>query len=255
MTSAPPREAVTYGTSFFEAQAPDSLRGARQVVPEIMAVLSPSSVVDVGCGVGTWLSVFRDCGVADILGIDGSYVDSKQLQVAPECFLARDLTAPIGLDRRFDLAVSLEVAEHLPPHAAEPFVAELVKLSDVVLFSAAIPGQGGAHHVNERWQSYWCDLFRVRGYDPIDCLRHRFWNDPKVPAYYRQNMILYVERRMLAESPRFGAVAVPAAGLPLDVVHPLVAEAIQRRQPNLSALLRAFPASIRKSLLWRLGVC
>jgi SAM-dependent methyltransferase len=254
MATARTAQAVTYGESFFAAQAPDSLRGAQQVVPEVMALLSPASVVDVGCGVGTWLSVFRDCGVADFLGIDGSYVDARQLKVASQCFVARDLTGAIDLNRRFDLAVSLEVAEHLPPEAAEGFVAQLVELSDLVLFSAAIPGQGGDHHVNERWQSYWRDLFSARGYDPVDCLRHRFWNDPKVPAYYRQNMILYAERRLLAESPRLRAEADRAALIPLDLVHPLVAEAMLRRQPNLKALLRALPGSLRKSLLWHLGV-
>ena len=203
---------------------------------------------------GTWLSVFRDCGVTDVLGVDGAYVETESLLIPADCFLARDLTAPIGLDRRFDLAMSLEVAEHLPPEVAVSFVGQLVDLSDIVLFSAAIPGQGGRNHINERWQSDWCRLFSAREYVPVDCLRHRFWKDPEVSAYYRQNMILYVQQEVLVHNPKLQAEANHAALIPLDLAHPLVVESMLTRQPNLKTLLLALPGSIRQSLLWHLGL-
>ena len=65
----------------------------------------------------------------------------------------RDLAQPLQIDRRFDLALSLEVAEHLPPECGSEFVQTLTDLSSVILFSAAIPFQGGTDHLNEQWPS------------------------------------------------------------------------------------------------------
>ena len=244
---------VSYSRAFYEAQAPGSLLAARRVVPTIQALLSPKSVVDVGCGVGTWLSVFREQGATEILGIDGSYVDPATLVIPAACFLARNLAGPIDMQRRFDLAVSLEVAEHLPPSSSGSFVDQLVGLSDIVLFSAAIPGQGGVNHVNEQWQSYWRRLFEERGYAPVDCLRQRFWDDVEVQAYYRQNMLLYVERGLLARRPDLMAEADRGAVIPSDLVHPLLLEFVRAHPPKLSKLVRALPGAIRQSVNWHLG--
>jgi SAM-dependent methyltransferase len=144
-----------YTSEFFRAKTEGSLRSARTVVPIVMELLKPGSVVDVGCGRGTWLSVFAEHGIADVVGVDGDYVDRRTLLIPPDRFVAHDLTTPLRLHRTFDLVVSLEVAEHLPVACAGEFVASLTSLGSAVLFSAAVPGQGGTHHVNERWQDYW----------------------------------------------------------------------------------------------------
>ena len=122
------------------------------------------SAVDVGCGVGTWLSVLRERGVDTVRGFDGAWVRADLPTIPRESFIAVDLTERIPKSDRFDLAISVEVAEHLRRLAAETFVDSLVDLSDFVLFSAAIPHQGGKHHLNERWQDYWAGLFWARGY-------------------------------------------------------------------------------------------
>jgi SAM-dependent methyltransferase len=244
---------VTYSRAFYEAQSPASLLAARRVVPAVEALVSPRSVVDVGCGVGTWLSVFRERGVAEILGIDGSYVDPATLLIPAECFLPRDLTGPINVSRRFDMAISLEVAEHLPPSSSGSFVDQITGLSDIVLFSAAIPGQGGANHINEQWQSYWRRLFDERGYAAVDCLRYRFWDDAEVQAYYRQNMLLYVDRELLAHCPHLQAEAERGALIPSDLVHPLLLEFVRAHPPKLSKLIGALPGAIRQSVNWHLG--
>ena len=127
---------------------------AKEVVPHILELLRPESVVDVGCGVGSWLAVFREHGIEAFLGVDGAYVDGDLLQIPLEKFLPPDLSKPLQLDRRFDLAVSLEVAEHLPEECAATFVASLVALAPVVAFSAAISHQGGHQNVNEQWPGH-----------------------------------------------------------------------------------------------------
>jgi SAM-dependent methyltransferase len=112
------------------------------------------SVVDFGCGSGVWLAAWQRLVVDDVIGVDGEQARSS-LKISAERFLAADLRKPIRLGRRFDLAQSLEVAEHLPPQSASVFVETLTTHAPLILFSAAVPGQGGEHHVNEQPPEYW----------------------------------------------------------------------------------------------------
>jgi len=214
-----PAERNPYDPQFYEGQSQDSRRSADIVAPIIVELLRPQSVVDVGCGVGTWLSAFGELGVPIVLGLDGAYAKVGGLQIPEECFVACDLREPVRLERTFDLAISLEVAEHLPAACAEGFVNSLVRLAPAVLFSAAIPQQGGTGHVNERWQSFWATLFSVRGYVPVDCVRPRVWDDPRVSMWYAQNTMLYVDAKRLTL-----AAELAADNLPLDLVHPRLFE-------------------------------
>ena len=74
----------------------------------------------------------------------------SRLLTDPAKFTAVDLRDSFAIGRTFDLAISLEVAEHPPEEFAEPLVERLVTAAPFVLFSAAIPEQGGIHHVNEQ---------------------------------------------------------------------------------------------------------
>ena len=143
-----------YNRGFYMGQSAGSLESARQIVPIVLHLIRPKKVVDVGCGLGTWLSVFAEAGITDYLGVDGSYVPADMLLIPRDRFLAHDLTQPLQLPDRYDLAVSLEVAEHLPASCAEAFVESLTNLAPVVFFSAAVPFQGGTTHVNEQWPEY-----------------------------------------------------------------------------------------------------
>src|SRR5436309_14636146 len=141
----------SYTKEFCKSHTAGSRQSAEAIVPLVFALLKPQSVIDVGCGLGTWLSVFEEFGVKDVFGIDGDHVDRSMLQISNERFTAFDLKKPIQIDRRFDLVVSLEVAEHLPKDCAKTFVHSLTRLGPVILFSAAIPFQGGRAHLNEQW--------------------------------------------------------------------------------------------------------
>ncbi len=151
-------------------------------------------MIDVGCGQGTWLSVFAEYGATDVNGIDGDYVDRDRLEIPADRFHGQDLSRPLAVERTFDLAVSLEVAEHLPEVACDGFVESLTRLAPVVLFSAAAPYQGGQNHVNEQWPEYWAERFARHGYLPVDCLRRRVWANPDVEWWYAQNALLFVAR-------------------------------------------------------------
>jgi SAM-dependent methyltransferase len=181
-----------------------------------LALVRPTSIVDVGCGTGSFLSVFKKNGVREVLGVDG---DWAKPDLAPGEFQPADLSKPLALNRRFDLVMSLEVAEHLEPSSADAFVRSLVGLGSVVLFSAAIPYQGGTGHKNEQWPDYWVARFAREGYELVDCLRARLWNNREVEWWYAQNIFLYVERERLAAMRREHP-ELDAPGLPLRLPHP-----------------------------------
>jgi SAM-dependent methyltransferase len=198
----------------------ESLISAREIVPSIVATLAPNRVIDIGCGLGAWLSVFQACGVESVMGIDGDYVDRAELKISPADFRSHDLTQPLQLDRTFDLAMSVEVAEHLDARYAERFVDTLVSLAPAVLFSAAIPNQPGEHHVNCQWPAYWAELFARRGYVVFDHLRPKFWQNDKVSWWYAQNMLLFVRQSALPNYPELTNNFTPETLPPAALVHP-----------------------------------
>lgn len=207
-----------YNEVFYDTQSGGSLRSAKAIVPTIIELLSPKSVVDIGCGVGTWLSVFSENGVSEILGLDGPYVQKEKLKIPSDHFLAVDLNNLQTLGRSFDLAVCLEVAEHLPEAASDSLVDALTSFADAVLFSAAIPNQGGEHHINEQWPEFWHKKFSARNFVAFDFLRKSLWTNEEIEFWYRQNLILYVRAERVGKFPR---LPQHDTAPPLSLVHPL----------------------------------
>lgn len=186
-------------------EMPASHQAAEQVVPVILSVTGPvRSVVDVGGGDGGWLSVFLKHGVEQALLLDSADV-APHLLIDRANFQPVDLSRELPPPRRFDLAMSLECAEHLPAHRAAPLVEWLTKSAPIVVFSAAIPGQGGKGHINEQPPDYWNDLFRRQGFQRHDVLRSRILDRQAVPWWYRQNLFLFTspEARPIVREPDF----------------------------------------------------
>jgi len=183
-----------YNRGFFDDQMAGSYRSAQVIVDILLKILRVQSVVDIGCGVGTWLRAFEERGVTDLAGYDGEYVDRGQLLIEPARFHPADLALPVDFDRRFDLAVCLEVGEHLPLTASDTLVGSLVRAAPAVLFSAAIPGQGGTHHVNEQWPSFWRARFRANGYHAFDLIRPQVAYNLAIDSWYRHNTMLYLAK-------------------------------------------------------------
>ena len=208
---------LSYTAGYYQSIREDSAASAREVVPLIMRLFSPRGVVDVGCGPGTWAAEYKRAGAA-VLGIDGYDVKTDQLLIPLQEFDRRNLAEPVRLDRRFDLVNCLEVAEHLPAARARSFVRDLCQLGDVVVFSAAVPGQGGTHHVNEQWPSYWIAFFRENGFQALDCIRPQIWTNEKVASWYAQNMFAFIKQERVVGFP--AAVNQCVAVVTAHLVHP-----------------------------------
>jgi SAM-dependent methyltransferase len=243
-----PQLEAYYHTQFFRDQADTALASARAVAPLVHEMIGPRSVVDVGCGVAAWARAFADLGVERVLGIDGAYVQRSQLLIAPDQFVAHDLERPLPAVGRFDLAVCLEVAEHLSAARAVEFVGELTRLAPVVLFSAAAPLQGGENHLNEQWPEYWERLFAGHGYVAFDALRHRIWHNRRVDWWYRQNVLLFVHEAELDAYPDVQPYWVDPGADRLTLVSRRVLEAHQRQAGSLRHLLRALPGALRAAV-------
>lgn len=235
-----------YDPAFFREMGKLSTTSAAVVAPEMVKLLNPKSIVDVGGGTGNWLAEFRKLGIDDVLSIDGDWVTPQMLVIPPQNFKVHDLEKRLQENRKFDLALSLEVGEHLPPSRAETFVVDLTLLAPAVLFSAAIPQQGGTNHVNEQWQDYWAGFFDKAGFATLDCLRSKLWEDSRVAAYYRQNMILYVKRDALASYPGLGACA--AVPKPQRLVHPQTFLGRAASDPTAGGVYRDLKTVTRRTI-------
>ena len=211
---------IHYDSAFFKSQREISMRSARAMLPLVQQIVKPNSVVDIGCGVGPWLAVWDELGVTDYGGYDGDYVDRSMLYISKDKFHQADISKPLQHNRKYDLAMTLEVGEHLPEDKADLFVENLVGFSDVVLFSAAIPGQGGTAHINEQWPIYWVEKFKNNGYEVIDCLRQPAWNDEKIAYYYRQNIFLFVKKELISIRPDYETLYEKYGNSYLSLVHP-----------------------------------
>lgn len=250
------RSPVPYNSAFYSGHAEGAARSANKVVPAIIDLTHCRSVIDVGCGLGCWLRAFVQRGVNDVLGIDGAYVNRDQLCIAQEHFSPADLRNPICLNRRFDVAISLEVAEHLPPECAATFVESLVRLSDIVVFSAAIPGQGGTQHLNEQWPCYWARLFAQHDFLVLDCFRRRFWNDADVEWWYAQNLLVFAASDAIARNHQLEAESKVSTSEALPFVHPCAfSNALQWSKTDsvpLRFLIRSLPHAAWRTTTSRL---
>lgn len=238
-----------YTDQFFEQRHTNTQHAATRVLSLVLDVIPKlSSAVDIGCGVGTWLSVLKEKGINDIQGVDGEWVNQALLEIPSEQFLSKNVAEGVQLQRRFDLAISLEVAEHLPPQRADPFIQNLIDLADFVLFSAAIPFQGGTNHVNEQWPEYWSGLFKAKGYVGLDIVRRMIWNDPVVPYYYKQNTLFYAKQSRLKE---LNLDALPAVWDPIPLVHPETYLFKINKYTSLKGSWKAFRRALKQHLIKR----
>jgi len=179
-----------YSVDFFKfiSSGKDSYKN---LLAPVMDALQPKSIIDLGTGSGTWLAAAKELGASRVLGLDGSWASAEHRHISDQEFQVVDFEDSLPDVGRFDLAICLEVLEHISSDAGSRAIAWLCERSDVILFSAAIPGQEGTHHIHEAWQSYWAGKFKEAGYQPYDVIRPIIWSNLEIPWWYKQNTIIY----------------------------------------------------------------
>jgi cyclopropane fatty-acyl-phospholipid synthase-like methyltransferase len=229
-----------YNESFYAQHIEGMSTSATTVLQHLFRYHPSKSMLDVGCGQGAWLAAAEALGVESLKGFDGEWVKPEQLQSKNIDFEAVNFDAAIpSVDQRFDLCISLEVAEHVSRSKAKDFVDLLCSASDVILFSAAIPHQGGTNHVNEEWQSYWVEIFAANGYRCEDFIRGLIWDDDAVEWWYKQNILVFYNTSNQDACEKFQNVERKPM---LDAVHPQMFE-------------RKMNAFTRKTTYPSLGFC
>jgi SAM-dependent methyltransferase len=237
-----------YHRRFYEELYPSCHRSASVIVPWIVRILNPKSVVDVGCGTGAWLAEFAGAGVRDVVGIDGPWVPDDMLKIDAAQIIQHDLTAELELSRRFDLVVCLEVAEHLPETGGDALIKTLTGLGATILFSAAVPGQGGTGHLNEQPPEYWDHRFALRGFQPIRGIGQRFANDPNVAWWYARNMVLYTQNDTVGPGElRKIALENPSKAVRLEAITPVILTCA-RNIPLVERFVDSFVAHVGQAL-------
>jgi len=226
-----------YDSDFYRFLAESSVKSAEAAVPRVRAVLPFKSMLDVGCGAGAWLAAYAKNGVADYVGVDGAYVRPEQLLIDRSRFTPRNVAEAFDLGRQFDFVQCLEVGEHVPREGSATLVDNIVRHGRTVLFSAAVPGQGGENHINERPLEFWRKLFRERGYLPFDAFRPTVRGDERVEFWYRYNPVFYVHESAVAQLPE----AVRRTAVADSASIPSVAPFSFRVR---CAVLRPFPPSM-----------
>lgn len=238
---------MKYTSDFFVRRSTLTADSATRILELLWPALHPDSVLDVGCATGLWLAECKRRGASKILGVDGPWVPKQKLEIAREDFLETDLNRALPSDLgQFDLALCIEVAEHLNPTSGDKVIDFLTAHADAVLFSAAVPGQRGTGHTNEQLQSYWYEKFSSRGFTCFDAVRENVWEEDKVNVIYKQNMLLYVQTGTTAYNeinstePHVAQVSSP---FELNRIHPELF--LERSMKNMPG---AMEKAIRK--LW-----
>ena len=210
----------TYDENFFNGITDKSYISWKKIFQILFQYFSPQSLLDVGGGYGSWSKAFYDLtGSKNYTLLDGEYVHRDKIIVDKDNFVSLDLSAWFSFNKKYDLTICMEVAEHLPEKSSDFLVQSLVRHSDIILFSAALPGQWWTHHINEQYPVYWADKFAEHDFVCLDFLRTSIWHNSGIEWWYRQNTLLFV-RKTAYEHHKYDELSKIIPTIPRTIIHP-----------------------------------
>ena len=185
---------LVYDDRFYDDADPAATALYLRLVDSLVELRSPESVVDIGCGTGLMLRRFAEYGV-DIHGVEGSRAAIRRSGLGARVVRA-NLERGVPALGRFDLCLCVEVAEHLRSRSAPALIDGLTRLSDLVVFTAAAPGQSGVAHVNLRSREHWSSFFADHGFgtSALEAELLAAIADIPEPKYIHANLMVFEKR-------------------------------------------------------------
>ena len=184
-----------YSPEFFLAIDEKSRESARAIIPVLQRLIPFRSALDLGSGSGAWIQELNRLGVSETKGVDISRY-ANPLEMQNERLEFFDIRKKLELNRKYDIVFCLEVAEHLEKIYADVLIENLIRHSDIIVFSAAQPGQGGLNHINEQPLFYWIEKFNKYNYGAFDIIRPLIAKNIAIAPWYRYNTILFCNREL-----------------------------------------------------------
>ena len=184
---------IIYDDKFFDKNLEWNTPIAAKLAGVLLDCFHPRSVVDLGCGNAEFLNEFQKKGII-VQGYEGSRSAIGKASIDKQHIKLFDLRNKIEEKEKYDLALCLEVAEHIENKFSQRLVENLTSLSDKVVFTAATPGQGGHFHINEQPREFWVNIFKQRNYGYDAQTTEKVKNDMKkagVLSWYCDNLMVF----------------------------------------------------------------
>lgn len=201
-----------YDSEFFDNLLQTSATSAPFIAKYIYNNFEPKTVVDIGCGTGEILKALTSLCDIECLGIEGPWINDCQERF--ENIQLANLNEFLPLEKKFDVAICLEVAEHLEERFASTLISTLTESSNIILFSAAIPGQSGTEHINLKYPDYWARHFWEKGFALYLDPRKEFFRNLQLAPWYQQNTLVF---RKMDDDWNIAEITVPRL-----IRHPLI---------------------------------
>lgn len=221
---------------------------ANIILSRLSKLWNIESCVEVGCGQGHWSDAALKLGCKKIHAMDGPWNDPDNLIIDKQFYESKAIDRSFVIEGQYDLAICLEVAEHVDSKYCMDLVNQLTRSAKLILFGASIPHQGGFGHINEQWQGWWAEKFLNASFVAFDIIRPAIWTDDRVHYWYKQNAILYVHKDIADQ------IDIHQAGfcnnwsngeLVYDLVHPeKYLSFAEHDQISLKMLVRKLPGHI-----------